>query len=167
MERHGSYLDALSGELGLIESLIDLAHQKRRAILDSDTDRIDGITSLEETRLDDVLNLRNRRRDMLLEILGEGPGNRPSVAPGGQRRYRLLATAPDYLRPKLSATIDRYDANLMALRRETQINNTLLADRLRVMGRTLEWIQTSVIEKESYERRKKTGGLPVLVNQVV
>lgn len=153
MDRFDAYLDLLSQEEDYLDRLLDLAREKREAILQTAGDRIVLISNSEDSILDVVETLRKRRRAAIADIY-ERAGRMSAGRPNHRGRVRqiLLEEAPPYARSILSESFSRYETKLLNLRREVKINNTLLSDRLRLIHHTIETVLSTVKPKEEYEQ---------------
>ena len=143
----------MSQEEDYLDRLVDLARDKKEAILQSAGDRIVSISNSEDAILDVVEGLRKRRRATIADIYdraGQVSAGLPNYR--GRIRQILLQEAPIFARPILGESLNRYETKLLRLRREVKINNTLLSDRLRLIHHTIETVLSTVKPKEEYEQ---------------
>ena len=151
MDSYSVYLELLLQEQEQLDRLLELARQKRDAILKGASDEITALADREESVLEKVVDLRRRRREGMADFYLRH--DRPRRFREATLRYILIQEAPTDIRAELSHSLDRLESRLLQLRRESKINNTLLSDRLRVVGLMIETAIAGTRPKEEYEPR--------------
>lgn len=146
VDRYSAYLGLLAQEQEQLDRLLELARQKRLAILNGAGDQIVSLANAEEAILEILKDFRNRRRSGLFDFYRRHRSFR------GALKLLLLQEAPAGVRQRMSESLALYESGLMRLRRETKVNNTLLSDRLRLLHHTIEAVVSSVRPKEEYGR---------------
>ncbi|MBI4178120.1 flagellar export chaperone FlgN [bacterium] len=149
--------------------LIDVARQKRAAILDGAGDSIVSLSESEETLLKSVLDTRTKRRAVLEEIVGVHEVERDAEP---YVRQRLEEATPSEHRPALAEALSKYETRILDLRRAAKLNNVLLSDRILSLHHAVTAVLSAAGPKEEYEpknpkapRRKKGAGDPLVLDQ--
>lgn len=164
------YLGLLLQEYEELGRLVDLARQKRSAILEGASETIVSLSESEETVLKSLLEVRDRRHELLSQSAAHSD---IGVSRRGVWREVLERQATLEDRPRLKDAWSRYERRLLELRRATKTNNVLLSDRLLVLHRTVEVVLAAADPKGQYDppasvRRKSTGsGSPLVLDQKV
>lgn len=149
MVNFDTYKELLSEEQACMERLCELAKSKRRAILEGSSDELVSISSEEDSILDRIQQLRQRRQEEASGL----EGGRWVGESAGIARQRLLKEAPAHIREDMTMRFERYGTLLRSLRRESRINNTLLSDRLRLIHLAVDRVLSTVTPKDAYDGR--------------
>lgn len=173
MDKVGTYLEWLSQEYDLLGQLVDLAREKRAAILDGAGDLIVSISESEDAFLKSLMDIRTRRQTLVREAAKSGTAD-SQPARGFSRRVLENLSTSSIQRSLLDESLLKYEERLRELRRGVKINNVLLSDRILILHKTVEAVLTSVQPKAEYapgdaagKKRKVGAGSPLVLDEKV